>query len=87
MRTVEGRDAPSSLEECIALAQSESLVLVRDGAPAAVVIGVEGHELEEIQFETDPRFWAMIEERRQQPTLTRAELDDYLRQQGEHPRR
>ena len=47
-------------------------------------IGIEGHDAEDLHWETDPEFWAMIAERRQQPTMSRTELDEYLRR---HDRR
>lgn len=79
MKTLTLKDAKARLGECIDTAQSESVLITRRGKPAAVVIGVEGHDWEDLQWATDPAFWAMIEESRQQPTMSRAELDEYLR--------
>lgn len=83
MKTVELEEAQASFDACVDAAQSESLLVTRDGAPAVLVIGVQGRDIEDLRLEADPAFWAMIEERRRQPTLSRAELDDYLRRRDE----
>ena len=54
------------------------------GGHTALIVGIEGHDAEDLHWETDPEFWAMIAERRQQPTMSRTELDEYLRR---HDRR
>jgi len=79
MKTIKLKEAQARLGAWIDVAQSESLLVTRHGKPAALIIGVAGHELEDLRLETDPAFWAMIEERRHQPTMSRAELDEYLR--------
>jgi len=83
MKTLEVEDARASFAECIEAAQSESLLVTRDGRPAALVIGVQGRDIEQLRLEADPAFWAMIQERRRQPTMSRAELDEYLRQRDQ----
>jgi hypothetical protein len=48
------------------------------------MIGVEGHDLEEVLLMQNPRFWKMIEARRTEPTLG---LDEARRQLGLSPAR
>lgn len=80
MKTLEIEDLQTDLRAFIDAAQEESVLVTRHGKPAALVVGVESHDLEDLQLETDPAFWKMIEERRRQPTMSRAELDEYLRE-------
>ena len=79
MKTLGIENVRASLASCIDAAQSESLLVTRDGVPAALVIGIQGRDIEQIRREADPAFWAMIEERRRQPSMSRQELDTYLR--------
>jgi hypothetical protein len=43
---------------------------MKHGKPAAVVIGVEGEDIEDVLLAHDPKFWALIRERRKQPTVS-----------------
>ena len=79
MKTLKLKEVQARLGAWVDVAQSESVLVTRRGKPAALIIGIEGHDLEDLQLETDPAFWAMIEERRRQTTMSRAELDEYLR--------
>jgi hypothetical protein len=59
--------------------------VVAQGRPAALMIGVEGHDLEDVLLMQNPRFWKMIEARRAEPTVS---LDEVRRQLGmPRPRR
>jgi len=44
--------------------QSERVVVTRHGRPAAVLVGVEGRDLEDLALQMSPGFWRMIERRR-----------------------
>ena len=68
----------TNLEECIQQAQRERVVLTRRGKPVAVLVGVRGLDLEQIELGSSDEFWAMIRARRQQRTMNRAELDKRL---------
>jgi len=85
MKTLKLEDAQARLRALLNMAQSESVLITRHGKPAALIIGVEGHDLEDLLLETDSAFWAMIEARRRQPTMSRAELDKYLRKRDRAP--
>ncbi len=74
MKTVTARDLQKKVKECVDLSQSEKVVVTRHGKPAAVLVGVEGKDWEDIVFETSPAFWKLIEKRRAQPTMSLKEL-------------
>ena len=74
MKTVGIREAKASLGAYIARAQRESVLIMKHGKPAALVIGVQGQDLEDVLLNHDPSFWKLIHERRQQPaTISLAE--------------
>ena len=64
MKVVAVREAKASLSEYIAKAQRDRVLITKHGKPAALVIGVEGEDLEDLLTMGNPRFWEMIEERR-----------------------
>jgi antitoxin (DNA-binding transcriptional repressor) of toxin-antitoxin stability system len=68
----------AKLESCIRQAQRERVVLTRNGKPVALLVGVEGLDLEQLQLGHSDEFWTMIRERRGQRKLTRQELEKRL---------
>ncbi len=40
------------------------MLVTRHGKPAALIIGVEGEEFEDLMTRSDPEFWRMIQTRR-----------------------
>jgi prevent-host-death family protein len=74
MKTVALREAKQSLSGCVAHAQRERVLITKHGKPAALVIGVEGQDIEEVLLSQDPDFWKLVEARRRQPTLSIAEV-------------
>jgi prevent-host-death family protein len=83
MKVVALREAKQGLSGCVVRAQRERVLITKQGRPAALMIGVEGHDLEDVLLMQNPRFWRMIETRRAQPTLSLEEV----RQQLGAPRR
>jgi prevent-host-death family protein len=74
MKVVAVREAKASLSEYIDKAQDDRVLITRHGKPAALVIGVEGEDLEDLLTMGNPRFWEMIEDRRREDqSLTLAE--------------
>lgn len=69
----------TNLSQVVEDAQRERVVLTRDGEPVAVLVGVEGLDLEQVGLVQSDEFWQMIRERRLQPTLSRAELEKRFR--------
>ena len=84
MRVIALREAKQQLSGCVVRAQRERVLITKHGRPAALMIGVEGHDLEDVLLMQNPRFWKMIEGRRREPTLG---LDEVRRQLGVSPPR
>jgi antitoxin (DNA-binding transcriptional repressor) of toxin-antitoxin stability system len=68
----------ATLELCIKDARRERVVVTRKGKPVALVVGVEGLDEEELQLGSSKEFWTLIEKRRRQRTISRAELEKKL---------
>jgi antitoxin (DNA-binding transcriptional repressor) of toxin-antitoxin stability system len=65
----------ADLENCIQEAQRENIVITRKGKPVALLIGVEGMDLEQVKLGHSHKFWTLIRERRKQKRLSRAQLE------------
>ncbi len=78
MKTVALREAKQSLSGFVARSQRERVLITKHGRPAAVVIGVEGHDFEDVLLAEDPAFWRLIEERRRQRTLSIVDVRERL---------
>ena len=75
MKVVPLREAKASLSRYVDRAQTDRVLITRHGRPAALVIGVQGEELEDLLTMGNPRFWEMIEARRRSTrTLPLAEV-------------
>ena len=79
MRTVSVRDLQKNVKECVDDAQEDRVVITRHGRPAAVLVGVEGEDWEDVVLHTDPKFWRLIRARRRQPTISLEQLKSRLR--------
>ena len=79
MKTVTARDLQKKVKECMDISQEEQVVITRHGKPAAVLVGVEGRDWEDLVLQTSPTFWKLIEDRRKQPTVSLTELKTRLR--------
>jgi prevent-host-death family protein len=79
MKTIGVRELQKQLKDCVDTAQTEQIVITRHGKPAAVCIGVEGYDWEDLLWMTDTAFWQMIGERRRRPaTISQEELEAEL---------
>jgi prevent-host-death family protein len=74
MKTIAIRELQKDLKRYVDASQTEQVVITRHGKPAAICIGVEGHDWETLVRATDIAFWQLIAERRQEPTITHEEL-------------
>ena len=75
MKIVPLREAKASLSSYVEQAQRDRVLITKHGRPAALVIGVQGEELEDLLTMGNPRFWEMIEVRRQSAkTVSLAEV-------------
>jgi prevent-host-death family protein len=80
MKLIGLKEAKTTLSACVAESQHERVLITRRGRPAALVIGVEGQDLEEMLLAGDAEFWKTIEgRRRRHATLT---SDDIRRSFG-----
>jgi hypothetical protein len=70
--------AGTDLERCVKEASSESVLLIKDGKPLALVSNVEALDAEQIELGTNAEFWKLTEERRRQKTLPWSELKKRL---------
>ncbi len=70
------------LDSLIEQAQRERLILTRNGKPVALIIGVEGMDEEQLELGSSDKFWTLIEERRAQKTISRAELEQRLKRKN-----
>ena len=75
MKTIWVRDLQKNIKGVVDSAQRDRVVVTRRGAPAAVLLGVEGKDWETVILETGPAFWDLIEARRKEPTLSTDELE------------
>lgn len=73
MKTVTVRDLQKRVRECVDVSQDDRVVITRRGQPAAILIGVEGRDWEDIVLQGSPAFWRMLDERRAQRTVPLAE--------------
>ncbi len=64
MKVVALAKAKNELSAYVEEAQRGRVLVTRHGRPAALIIGVEGEEFEDLMTRTDPEFWRMIETRR-----------------------
>ena len=55
------------------------MVITRRGKPAAVMVGVEGKDWEDVVLQTSSTFWKLFEERRKEPTVSIKELRTRLK--------
>ena len=68
----------ASLSQCIDDAQHERVVITRNGKPVALIVGVAGLDEEQLQLGNSRKFWQVIEERRAEKTISRAQLEQNL---------
>jgi len=69
----------SDLSTCVEQAQGGRLVVLRNRKPVALIVGVEGLDREQLELGSSDRFWRLIEERRKEKAITRAELEKRLK--------
>ncbi len=70
--------AETTLKRCVKEAGSESVLVIKNGKPLALVSGVEGLDAEQIELGTSAEFWKLIEDRRRRKTIPWAELKKRL---------
>ncbi len=79
MKTVSVRDLQKKVKKCVEESQKDRVVITKHGKPAAVLVGVEGEDWEDVVLQTEPSFWKLIRSRRKQETVSLEELKEELR--------
>ena len=79
MKTISVRDLQKRIRSVMETAQNDQVVITRNGQPIAVVVGVEGADWETVAVETSRSFWQEIARRRDQETISLAEVRERLR--------
>ena len=79
MKTVNARDLQKRIKQCVDISQQDQVVITRRGKPAAILLGVEGKDWDEVVLQSSSRFWKLIEERRKESTLSLKELRTRLK--------
>lgn len=79
MKTVNARDLQKKVKECVDLSQRDRVVITRRGKPAAVMVGVEGKDWDDVALQASSKFWKLIEVRRNEPTMSMKELRTRLK--------
>ena len=62
----------ANLETCVSEARRERVVITRKGRPAALLVSVEGMDMEQLQLGSSNKFWKLITKRRRQNTISRS---------------
>jgi antitoxin (DNA-binding transcriptional repressor) of toxin-antitoxin stability system len=68
------------LDICVRDAQHERVVITSEGKPVALIVGVEGMDEEQLELGASDKFWNLITERRNQDTISRADLELEIRE-------
>ena len=76
MKTI--RMEQTTLDACLQDAQRERIVITRDGAPVALIVGLEGMDEEQVRLGGSDEFWKLIAERRRQVPLSRSALEEVI---------
>ncbi len=76
MKTI--RMEQTTLDACLQDAQHERIVITRDGAPVALIVGLEGMDEEQVRLGGSDEFWKLIAERRRQVPLSRSALEQVI---------
>ena len=74
MKTINVRDLQKNVRKCVVAAQKDRVVITRHGQPAAVLVGVEGRDWEDVLYQTSASFWKLIQRRRKEKTVSLREL-------------
>ena len=75
MKEITVEQLSSETPALLSLAQSERVIVTRDGKPLALLLGLEFKDEEDYALEKDREFWQMIEKRRKgNKTVSLAEV-------------
>jgi prevent-host-death family protein len=60
LKTVTAGDLQKKVKECVDAAQNDRVVVTRRGRPAAVLVGVEGSDWEDVVLQSSRNFWKLL---------------------------
>lgn len=78
MKVVSLKEA--DLDLCVKDAQKQRVVITRKGKPVALMVGVKGMDLEQIELGHSEKFWKLAKKWRKQKTISREALEKRLAQ-------
>ncbi len=79
MKRATVQDLQRHAEKFVTRAQKDRVVIMRQGQPAAVLVGVTKQDWESVILQTDPKFWKLIRTRRKEPTRSLSQVKAGLR--------
>ena len=74
MKTVGLKEVRDSLSKYVDAAQHGGVLIMRHGKPAAVIVGVEGEDIDEVVIQFSPAAKSLLEQRRAQPKTSLADF-------------
>ncbi len=74
MKTINLRDLQKNVRKCVVASQKDRVVITRHGQPAALLVGVEGRDGEDVVYQTSGSFWKLIQRRRKEKTVSLREM-------------
>ena len=77
MKTINLED--TTLDRAVDAAQLERMLITRNGKPVALIVGLEGIDAEQLQLGSSDTFWKLIAERRTHKTISRAQLEQKIK--------
>jgi PHD/YefM family antitoxin component YafN of YafNO toxin-antitoxin module len=80
MKSITVSESDAELDRLVGDSQNERIVLLRNGKPSAVMIGIESYDAEDLELATSPEFWSLIESRRRGNVISLAEARSRLSQ-------
>jgi antitoxin (DNA-binding transcriptional repressor) of toxin-antitoxin stability system len=83
LKTMSVRDLQKSIKEAVDHCQNERVIVTRHGRPTAVLVRVEGRDLETVELETSEGLWKLIEQRRMELTISSDELEKRLEERSD----
>lgn len=87
MKRVELTSCSKEMVQFSQAAQKEHIVLLRNGEPFAMIIGLENKDDEDIELQSSSAFWQMIQERRRETKMYTIEEVEKMLGITEKPKR
>jgi len=64
MKVVGVKETREDLSRILESVQTEDVLVTRHGQPLAILVGVQGYDMEQVLLMRDENFWKMIDQRR-----------------------